>query len=481
MRITKIEVKDFRAFRGSYTINLHSAGHNLLVYGENGSGKSSLYQALNLFFAPPTDFANHKNIFVHTDDGYVKLEIGTNRKTAKVYEWEEASHPFSERLIVEASKAKGFLDYRALLETHFVHRHTEHINIFNLLINTLLANIPNPITQTNFPEELQIIEEVVKSRKSRRRTEQLEQLIPDFNAGLSTVLDYLTEKTNELLALFEQAVTIALTLPDEGISVDDEAKLIANQAIYLTATYYGNPISRHHHFLNEARLSAIAISIYLSSLLLIPPARLRVLFLDDVLIGLDMSNRLPLLDILVKHFSDWQIILTTYDRVWFEMVRGRVKRWSTPWKSEEFFTARLDNGEMPVHANKGEAYLDIAQQHLFASDLKAAAVYIRSAYEHEIKHFCDEHNLSVRYCANPKKQKSEDFWKVVKGQRWDDGSSVVSPDLINVVELYRSTILNQLSHTAPIALVRKDVEEALNTVAKLRNKLRHNGKLKKLP
>jgi energy-coupling factor transporter ATP-binding protein EcfA2 len=482
MRITKIEVKDFRAFRGEYCIRLSSSkypsGKNLLLYGENGSGKSSLFQALNLFFAPPTSFSNHKNIFVHTDDGYVKLEIGMDRRSAKIYEWEEASHPFSESLIVEASKAKGFLDYRALLDTHFVHRHTEHINIFNLLINTLLANIPNPITQTNFPEELQTIEEIVKSRKSKRRTEQLEQLIPDFNAGLSRVLDDLTGKTNELLAPFEQAVTIALTLPDEGMSVDDEAKLKENQAIYLTATYYGSSVSRHHHFLNEARLSAIAISIYLSALLLVPPAPMRVLFLDDVLIGLDMSNRLPLLDVLATHFADWQIILTTYDKVWYEMARRRIDGWQPAWVCTEFYTAQLDEGDIPIHAPDND-YLVVAEKHLSANDLKAAAIYIRSAYEHEIKRFCNKHNLSVRYCRNPKDQRSDDFWQVVKKQKWNDGTDVVPPALVTNIELYRATVLNQLSHTAPVTLARREVVGAQYAVNNLRNKLRRNGKLQR--
>ena len=49
MRITKIEIRNFRAFPSIYQIDLHKAGKNLLVYGENGSGKSSLYLALKCF------------------------------------------------------------------------------------------------------------------------------------------------------------------------------------------------------------------------------------------------------------------------------------------------------------------------------------------------------------------------------------------------------------------------------------------------
>ena len=45
MRITKIEIKNFKGFPAAYTINLRRSGKNLLVYGENGSGKSS-YESL---------------------------------------------------------------------------------------------------------------------------------------------------------------------------------------------------------------------------------------------------------------------------------------------------------------------------------------------------------------------------------------------------------------------------------------------------
>ena len=58
VRITKIEIKNFRAFPRTYQIDLHKAGKNLLVYGENGSGKTSLYLALKLFLESSEDASN---------------------------------------------------------------------------------------------------------------------------------------------------------------------------------------------------------------------------------------------------------------------------------------------------------------------------------------------------------------------------------------------------------------------------------------
>ena len=78
MRVTKIEIKNFRAFHGTHQFNLGKSGRNLLVYGENGSGKSSLYLALKSFLDSSEDtatrFENHQNIFL-ADDGHIKLHL----------------------------------------------------------------------------------------------------------------------------------------------------------------------------------------------------------------------------------------------------------------------------------------------------------------------------------------------------------------------------------------------------------------------
>ena len=44
MRIQAIEITNYKAFLGPHKFNV--SGKNLFIYGENGSGKSSLYYAL---------------------------------------------------------------------------------------------------------------------------------------------------------------------------------------------------------------------------------------------------------------------------------------------------------------------------------------------------------------------------------------------------------------------------------------------------
>jgi DNA repair exonuclease SbcCD ATPase subunit len=88
MRIVKIELNNFRAFYGKHTINLDNDGKNLMVYGENGSGKSSLYLALKTFFqaaktAQPMQAL--ENIFVSEAErgtASIKLSIKQNSSSS---------------------------------------------------------------------------------------------------------------------------------------------------------------------------------------------------------------------------------------------------------------------------------------------------------------------------------------------------------------------------------------------------------------
>ena len=60
MRITEIKLNNYRALYGEHTISLDKDGKNLMVYGENGSGKSSLFTALQNFFLSSVQRVNPK-------------------------------------------------------------------------------------------------------------------------------------------------------------------------------------------------------------------------------------------------------------------------------------------------------------------------------------------------------------------------------------------------------------------------------------
>ena len=469
MRITKIEIKNFKAFYGAYQLDLHKAGKNLLVYGENGSGKTSLYQALKRFLESSEgghQFKPHQNIF-NSDDGYIKLHLRADAQPKQdTYEWSETvKDETNNQLLIEASRAKGFLDYKDLLETHYLHRENDVVNVFDLLVKTLLANTVSRQTDRSLAEDWASIQPPFPRRSATTRIARLEEQIVNFNRELSDRLTELKTQVSEILQKFDY--NVALDLDFQEITYNQDEKTLDNQEILLNVEFFDRDIPTHHLFLNEAKLSAIAIAIYFSSILLQPTSELKILALDDVLIGLDMSNRLPVLDILEEYFADYQIFLTTYDKAWYEIVKQRTSH-GGKWKAVEFYFRQTDEYEIPVYA-EDKAYLDKAREYLDANDYKACAVYLRTAFEMIIQEFCEDKHLPVKYHRDPNKQESQDFWDAIKIR--NKITALLDQKLINDIELYRSRILNPLSHATIANIPKKEIEDTIEAVERLKTAL----------
>ena len=469
VKITKIEIKNFKAFYGTYQIDLHKAGKNLLIYGENGSGKTSLYKALELFLDSSEndtiDFKDHQNRFNADKEGYIKLHLRTNPTSNEhVYEWSDDVKETVDLPIITASKSKGFFDYKALLETHYLQRESDTVNAFNLLIENLLANITSDVTGLSIAEEWENISE---QSSSQPNIEILEEQLAVFNRELADRLRELEARASEILHRF--GYNVSFHLKPQEITYNHTNETLDNQEILLKVKFFDQDIPAHHRFLNEAKLSAIALAIYFAGFLLQPESDLKILALDDVLIGLDMSNRLPVLDILDEYFSDYQIFLTTYDKAWYEIVKQRTSH-SGQWKAVEFYFSQTDECEVPIYM-EDKAYLEKAREYLDSNDYKACAIYVRTAFEAVIKQYCEKKGLAIKYQENPKDLRSEDFWAPIKMEKDEVGLLLLDLRIVDEIERARKFILNELSHATFANIYRKELEDAIDAVEQLKNAL----------
>ena len=177
-----------------------------------------------------------------------------------------------------------------------------------------------------------------------------------------------------------------------------------------------------------------------------------------------MSNRLPVLDILEEYFPEYQNFLMTYDKAWYEIAKQRTS--DTEWEYVEFYTSEPNEHEIPIHV-QDKPYLEKAREYFTANDYKACVIYLRTAFEAAIKKFCERKNLKVKYRENPKDLTSDDFWGPIKKGKPNDGTPFLGQELIDEIELYRSIILNPLSHAHIVPVVKKEVAEAMKAVEKL--------------
>jgi len=467
MRITDIYIKNYRAFYGEHHICLDKEGKNLMVYGENGSGKSSLFTALQDFLKSSVGKIEvEENIFVpasQKNTASIRVNIKESPETSKTTTFElkltdKEIISADKTLIADANKIKGFFDYRSLLRTHMGHK--DKVDLFDLLIGkveysfggSLISNDPgilqNSINEFSTKELgrewFNIYKDTFTKRQDKKQQEVTKNyLSTKFNPGLKKLLKDIEDDTTTFMKYFGANVKISLDF--DKVEYQGRRKLSGNN-INLKIDFFEKSIPKHQLFLNEARLSALAISLYLASIKVNPlTGALKILVLDDLLIGLDMSNRLPLLEILKKHFIEvdkdkqFQVIMTTYDKVWYELVRNYFG--VEKWKYTEIYTKSLkdDDFEIPVIFNEN-GYLERAKHYLTEKDYKASAVYLRTEFERIVKTICDKQKIPVCYHKNQKETTSEDFWTAIESQTDLDSA------LIHEITIHRGVVMNPFSH-----------------------------------
>jgi hypothetical protein len=306
--------------------------------------------------------------------------------------------------------------------------------------------------------------------------EILHTAITRFNQAVDPVWTELQTRAETLLSAFP-GCDVSLQFNFPGITYDTRARALVQKQLHLSVGLNGRPIPEHQHFLNEARLSAIALSLYFAGLLIsIPPtvpgapSYPKLLVLDDVLIGLDMSNRIPVLNILHEHFADWQIILLTHDRVWYEIVHLQTEA-SKDWLYHELYYATTHTGyECPVHRGHNEGWPDLlkrARQHLRDNDERAAAVYARAAFERKLQRYCERHAVPVRYHTDPRRMDAQWFWDAIKKRLQDTGKLAASQSTISQIEAFRKIVLNPLSHANTTTVTRAEIQGAIDAVEAL--------------
>ena len=475
MKITKIEVCDFRGFPGPAVYDFEfGKARNLFVYGENGSGKSSLFRAIQEFFnrnRSARPFSTFKNVdSTASDSGHVTVHFDDGSSQV----WPHTgARPVSVQPASQTALQVGCLDYRSLLETNFSQK-GEQVNIFEVAVRYLIPHYEVAVAGRS--QRIGELWAAVGKPRGHYKgyLASCRAAVDRFNAGFEPVISPLIGKASELLAKFPGCnVTLkAFFQPVEYSTVDRD---FINRELILQVDRNDALLERHHDFLNEARLSAIALVIYMAGLLISVPtvsAYPKLMVLDDVLVGLDMENRAPVLTILKEFFADWQIILLTHDKVWYEMVQVELEHHGE-WKAYELW---LRENQQPVHSPRRGGlnfYLDRARRHLDNRDHHAAAIYIRMAFESQIKKYCDQKSIPVPYKNDPKNIKAQSFWEAATKKAFSEAANDAAKTanlkaLFKEIDLAKKIVMNPLSHATPTTVTTAEIQAAISAVQNLR-------------
>lgn len=471
MKIKKVEIKDYKAFYGKNEFNVD--GKNLFIYGENGSGKSSFYYALKDFFQSSTETLSYdetENIFLskaQRGKGYITVTFNPDKDgaaTDKAYTVKKNTkntYTAGDTTIRDAIKLKSFLTYKHLLGIHYIKKDKE-IDLFDLLVKGVLKHFKS-VAITGNKElgelwdnvETAIAKETSQAFNITQKKKEVDLAINVFDTAFKKLFD--TASIENILKYAQPILdkfghNIELKLNYTQAKPTEDYKDIERNHVGVKIKYLGKEIEKPHIFLNEARLSAIAISIYLGMVKRhIQGIPCKVLFLDDIFIGLDISNRLPLLEILKTDFASYQVFITTYDKPWYEFVRTNYLNNNRGWKCFEIYAGRSKKGftipvvkEIKGRGNNAhlDYFLQTSENYHNSGDNKASGVYLRSAFEAILKQFCFG-KVTVKFEVDQSKLTANDFWIATKNHNQATG---LTQNTKNEIDILLPLVLNPLNH-----------------------------------
>lgn len=440
IKIEKIKLQNFRFFIDDDTNNTFTTdGKSVLIYGENGSGKSSLYKAFEFLATPsiPLDkFNENKNIFQETSDTYLEFDF-SNGEILRIDEDHlslEGNYNFIEKLSI----SKPLLDYKSLLKVTYDEQYqsasvAEKKNLFTFF-ESLLQEYPIESSQT------------LKDVKGDGEA---------YFSKFKTILkDEIFDDINHFLNFF-----------DHNIKITDIKFDAFNKKTTLDIEIFDKPIERYQHFLNEARLSALAISVYFSIIKkqfsYLGDNELKILILDDLLISLDMNNRLYLIDILKSDFHDFQIFFFTHDKGLFEVFKDKME-----WAAYEIYADLSDSGYEIPFLKASNSLLEQAklQKHLHNYD--CSANLLRQCTERLLCKFLPPEKLVNKNC------KELDLNGLIQNAiSFENAKGVTKNQLIidglTQLQTYRKIILNSGSHYSDEIIYKRELEEATDVIEKL--------------
>lgn len=520
-KINKITIENFKFFLNPFEIS--PEGKHVLMYGENGSGKSSIYWAAYTLFQSclkePADAGkyfdqahsdNLRNLY-NTDAtkrSGIEIEFIDENDVKRCYtdgSW--VINTRADDFVRLSTFASDFMNYK-FLSAIFDFKNSMRVNLFKIFedeifpflsLNDQLFDIETggATGKTSVEDWWRYIKHCYETpglltRRSEGgvfvhddRYTTYQNLINDFNNRLRLLLADIADDANRKLEEAKMPVKIRLHLEQAAFDKKIEGTLRSYDMkfyppkIILTAQLLdahgdavaNKDINHPRSFFNEAKLTKMALAIRLA----IFDRKYqgtdcaKVIFVDDLLISLDMSNRLLVVKQLLDYVDRYQLFIFTHDRSFYDLICDSIsqRNMAKQWCYYEMYAIDEEVSDSKVPEpwlNIKENYLQQARSFFTKYEYHASANSLRKECEKQLQRLYprqmvldrkEDGTVSVM-SLNGLIQKLNDFYV-----RFD-----IDPVPTPLIDQYRKRILNPASHNDNKAKVfRSELKMALEEIA----------------
>ncbi len=525
-RIKSIHIHNFKFFDEQPAIELGETGKHLLLYGENGSGKSSVYWALYTLFecAVKTDVKNEiKKYFKHADihneslinihsnkiteaDGTEHynsfIKVSTTDNPAIDYEVSLLNTAISGNLDAEeVNKASDFINYKVLysFQNFWNGKPMDLAQIFEGYVLPYVrftefslwreGTLQPRTSAIEMWEEIQTGPgeftkpngNVIQVYKNSKENKQFERFAEHFDERFNDLIDFINANAPDMLQKLGYDIDFELKYHKHTHRKGDTRYFFEPFKIDLKITkYLGEVVNiyRPQSFLNEAKITAIAIAIRLTILKKRineeAPDVLKFIVFDDVMISLDMNNRDKLIDFLLdpvnKFTQDYQLLFLTHDRNLFDFVAFKIKKLDDPsnWIFKEMYAGKrpTTNNEYPIIIDSELEFIDKAKKYFDAKDYTASAIYIRKELEKVVhERLPDE----LKYKANGTYLSLQTLWGNMVS-RYVALQKPITEDIKRTFDETKLMVLNPQAHFQHLSMpiYKVELEKAFQLISDLK-------------
>lgn len=381
MKIKKIELRNFK-FHEKLDIEINKK--NYLLYGENGTGKSSIYWGIYSLFTTyfrnsAFDFEKFKkhlssedinlNIIIE-DNISLKIpntsyslpsSININNKNTIYF----ANHNFLDSFINSSS------DFYKLIKEELGNHFSKLYN-FSFKLEDINVNI----NETNYSEQNEL-------RKSN---------IEDF----VRYLNKLKLRCNDIITnYFHEDFLIEFNCDWGTSNALDDYKFSAPKINIII-----NNLNNLKYNFNEAKLKLASIAIFFALIKIEeePQNSLKLLVLDDFLSSLDMANRHYIIEYIFTEYERYQIIILSHNLQFYNLIIDWIntKNKSKLWTIENIYLRTKENKNESVIYTNSSNYLTEAKNKLDTNELAICGNLIRKEFEKDIHELEKILNLGIK-------------------------------------------------------------------------------------